>query len=45
MLRCDREMEEESKFGFVDYTLGQETGKRQEDAITAMAGTFRKLDV
>ena len=45
MLQCDREMEEESKFGFVDYTIGQDNDNKQQDAITNMAGTFKKLAV
>ena len=43
MMRCDAEMEEESKFGFVDYTIGHETDRHQQDAVTNMAGTFTKL--
>ena len=42
-MRCDAEMEEESKFGFVDYTIGHVADRRQQDAVTHMAGTFTKL--
>ena len=44
MMNSDEQMEEESKFGFVDFTLSGQT-EAQEDAITNMAGTFKKLDV
>ncbi|KAK7092021.1 alpha-tocopherol transfer protein-like [Littorina saxatilis] len=45
LVQSDHEMEEESKYGFVDYTIGHETNKKDQDAITNMAGTFRKLNV
>ncbi|PVD32425.1 hypothetical protein C0Q70_07859 [Pomacea canaliculata] len=44
MLTCNEEMEEESKYGFVDYTMGRDV-RKQQDAINTMAGTFRKLNV
>ena len=43
MMACDRQMEEESKFGFVDLTI--KSDKAKEDAFTNMAGTFKKLDL
>ncbi|XP_070184545.1 alpha-tocopherol transfer protein-like [Littorina saxatilis] len=44
LLQCDREMEEEGRYGFVHFTLPpQSRDKTQQDAITHMAGTFRKL--
>lgn len=45
LMADDQRMEEESKYGFVDYTIGNEVDKKQQDAITNMAGTFRKLNV
>ncbi|KAL8584255.1 hypothetical protein ACOMHN_034940 [Nucella lapillus] len=45
LLQSDREMEEEGKFGFVDYTLRSDQDNKQEDAFTNMAGTFKKLDL
>lgn len=44
-MACDKQIEEESKFGFVDYTLRKEVNENQQDAITNMAGTFKKLNV
>jgi hypothetical protein len=32
-----------SRYEFLDYTIGQQPDKKQEDAITSMAGTFKKL--
>ncbi|KAK7091538.1 alpha-tocopherol transfer protein-like [Littorina saxatilis] len=45
LMKSDHEMQDESKYGFVDYTIGHETKKKEQDAITNMAGTFRKLEV
>ena len=44
LLKCDKEMEEDGKYGFVDFTVKAEADKRQQDAFTSMAGTFRKLE-
>jgi hypothetical protein len=43
MMGCDSQMEMESRYGFLDYTIGQQSDKKQEDAISSMAGTFKKL--
>nr|KAG5701287.1 hypothetical protein BaRGS_020649 [Batillaria attramentaria] len=45
LMADDHHMEEESKYGFVDYTIGHEVNRNQQDAITNMAGTFKKLNV
>ncbi|KAK7489186.1 hypothetical protein BaRGS_00019564 [Batillaria attramentaria] len=45
MMSCDKQLEDESKYGFVDYTIGHKVSRKEQDAITNMAGTFRKLNV
>lgn len=43
MMKCDEKMEKESKFGFVDDTLGKDSDRKQQDAITNMVGSYKKL--
>ena len=45
MMQCDDELEAEAKYGLLDYTIGQEDSKNNQDAISSMAGTFKKLQV
>ncbi|XP_076437641.1 alpha-tocopherol transfer protein-like [Babylonia areolata] len=43
MLRSDREMEEDGRFGLVDFTL--QGPAHTQDAFGTMAGTFKKLSL